>query len=172
MLQKACSIIAFRKKGLASAVFEKLSSIQKLGQALQAKCPDWEIRLIHDFEREPSGDYLREIIHQTPVFPLVYARVEVPAETYAAFESEFSALGGRSIGDAFLFVRDDVTREAFVMKEIEVSTPFYDCVKTHLKEEGPFVARASVFKVSGHPLTIAEFFGKRALNVLGAEASK
>src|SRR3990167_9827504 len=119
VLQKACSIIAFRKKELAVRVFEKLSSIQKLGRALQTECPDWRIRLIHNFTPEASGDYLREIIHETSDFPLVYARVEVPASTYEAFRSELSALGERSIGDAFLFVRDDVTREAFVIREIE-----------------------------------------------------
>ena len=153
-------------------MFEKLSSIQKLGQALQAQCPDWRIRLIHNFEPEASGDYLREIMHETPAFPLVYARVEVPLETYRAFEAQLSTLGERSIGDAFLFLRDDVAREAFVMREIDVSSPFYDCIKVHLKEEGPFVARASIFKVGGHPLTIAEFFGKRALTVLGLDRSK
>lgn len=153
-------------------MFEKLSSIQKLGRALQTECPDWRIRLIHNFTPEASGDYLREIIHETSDFPLVYARVEVPASTYEAFRSELSALGERSIGDAFLFVRDDVTREAFVIREIEAATPFYDCVKAHLKEEGPFVTRASVFKVGGHLLTIAEFFGKRALTVLGLDRSK
>lgn len=93
--------------------------------------------------------FVREIVHEGGGEILVFARVEVPEETFYHFHTELKNLGERSIGDDFLFVRDDVVREPFA-----------------IFEENGRLARRSRFWVEGYPLTITEYFTEQGLACL------
>ncbi len=80
---------------------------------------------------------------------MVFAKVEVPETTFYHFHNELQSLGNDSIGDKFLFKRDDVTRDP-----IEV-----------FEENGRW-ARRSKFWVDVFPLTITEYFTDEGLACL------
>jgi chorismate-pyruvate lyase len=128
----------------------KLQSIQKLGEYFRAHYPDWKIVLLSPDWREDNGLFMREIYHEGKGKILAFARVEVPEETFFRFHVELQNLGDRSIGDHFLFVKDDVVREPFDIFETE---------------NGEW-ARRSRFLVEGYPLTITEYFTSEGLQCL------
>ena len=126
----------------------QLGKIQKLGAHFRQFYPDWRIVLLANW-REESGQFIREICHEGGGQTLAVARVEVPEETFYHFHTELKSLGERSIGDYFLFTKQDVVREPFEIFE----------------EEGRW-ARRSRFLVEGYPLTITEYFTQEGLACL------
>ncbi len=126
----------------------QLQEIQKLGAYFRTKYSDWKITLLNDWHEE-SGVVIREITHEGGGNILVFAVVSMPKETFDRFEAELKNLGERSLGDHFLFAREDVKRESLEVFE----------------EKGRFV-RCSRFLVSGYPLTISEYFTEAGLACL------
>lgn len=126
---------------------EKLKTIQKLGEYFRKYYKDWRIVLVSPNWREEQEEFIREIYHEGGGRILAFARVEVPKSTFFHFHTELQNLGERSIGDYFLFVRDDVIR-----KPIQV-----------FQTEKGELARRSQFLVEGYPLTITEYFTPEGL---------
>ncbi len=128
----------------------KLETIQKLGAFYRTHYQDWQIRVLRDW-CEAGTTFMREIVHEEHGAVLVYAKVEVPAETFYRFQLELQDLGNQSIGDHFLFVKEGVRRDPFEI----------------FQGEGPYLlARRSRFWVEGFPLTITEYFTEAGLQCL------
>ncbi len=148
-----------------SDFFTQLCAMQKLGQALRAAHPSWKITYIQ--ESWQGDQWLREICHRCDQGPLVYAQTLVPIETYRTHEAELTALGARSIGDHFLFLHPEMRREPFTCNLITAAHPLHSLLSHHLGPEAVFYKRASVFYLGKNSLTIAEYFGEKALSALG-----
>ena len=144
--------------------FLPLCQIQKLGEALRKADPSWKI--IHIQESWQGEEWIREICHACDSGTLVYAQTIVPQQTYLAYEAELHALGSRSIGDHFLFKRQDVYRSPFQCTVITEENSLYPAIVQHLGSETQFYKRESVFKVKNDRLSISEYFGCKALSLL------
>lgn len=129
---------------------EKLKTIYKLGEYFRRHFADWKIVLLSTNWQDESGFFIREIYHEGGGRILAYARVEVPEATFFHFHIELQNLGSGSIGDYFLFVKEDVVREEFEIFQTE---------------KGEW-ARRSVFRIEGYPLTITEYFTEEGLACL------
>ncbi len=146
--------------------FQPLCQIQKLGQALRRADPSWSI--LHLQESWQDELWIREICHVCDQGPLVYAQTVIPKSTYLAYEAELSALGSRSIGDHFLFLRHDVRRSPFQTSTIRAHDAIYPTLVQYLEAEPQFYQRESTFIIDNqHSLTISEYFGQKSLQLLG-----
>lgn len=142
-----------------SHFFKRFGTVPRLGEALRAHYPAWRIELIRNFSFEAASNiYVREILHKNQDEVLVYARVEIPHETYQAFQEEFSTLGERSIGDHFLFLRQDVSRTPFEFITVTAQHPVYSTVKTYLPQKTEYQGRFSTFNINNFPLFMLEIF--------------
>lgn len=131
-------------------IIEKLQSIQKLGEFFRNHFTDWKIVLVSPTWREEKGVFIREIYHEGAGEILVFARVEVPEATFYHFHVELQNLGERSIGDHFLFLKQDLQREPF---------------EVFKAGKGQW-ARRSQFLVEGFPLNITEYFTEEGVQCL------
>ena len=127
----------------------QLCGIRKLGEFFRQHYPDWKINQLHKGWQRSAEMYLREINHEAGGQVLAFARVEVPEATFLRFQNELSDLGDRSIGDHFLFLRDDVVRDSFKV----------------FKKESQWT-RQSRYLVAGHPLIITEYLTEKGLACL------
>lgn len=85
--------------------------------------------------------------------PLVYARTVIPATTIQGKNRRYANLGNRPLG-AMLFADRTMKREA-----VEIALlPEDHFVKQDLHIGKPVWGRRSVFRVSGKPLMVAEYF--------------
>lgn len=85
--------------------------------------------------------------------PLVYARTVIPATTVQGAQRRYANMGSRPLG-AMLFTDRTMRREA-----VEVSRlPASHAANQYTKLNEPIWGRRSVFRVSGKPLLVSEFF--------------
>ncbi len=145
-----------------------LSRIPKLGQALRQAYPSWKILYIEEYW--DSEYWVREICHNCDEGPLVYAQTRIPKQTYLTHEVALNNLGSASIGDHFLFLRDDVSRSPFSCKAITEQDSIHTKIATYLGQEPVFYQRESTFSIAKNSLTISEYFGQKALHAFGISA--
>jgi hypothetical protein len=131
------------------AIEIQLSKIQKLGSFFRQHYTDWTINLLSNGWQEIAGSYIRRISHEASGHTLAYAEVRVPSETFIHFQAELKELGARSIGDDFLFLRNDAVRDGFEV----------------FKEEGQWIRRTQ-FLVAGYPFLIKECLTDKGLECL------
>ncbi|MCK5395200.1 MAG: chorismate lyase [Gammaproteobacteria bacterium] len=85
--------------------------------------------------------------------PLVYARTVIPVTTIQGAQRRYANMGNRPLG-AMLFSDRTMQREA-----VEVAMlPFDDDVNRYTDSNEPIWGRRSVFRVSGRPLLVSEYF--------------
>jgi chorismate--pyruvate lyase len=85
--------------------------------------------------------------------PLVYARTVIPVTTIQGAQRRYANMGNRPLG-AMLFADRTMQREA-----VEVSMlPASHEANQYTNSNGPIWGRRSVFRVSGKPLLVSEYF--------------
>ena len=85
--------------------------------------------------------------------PLVYARTVIPVTTIQGALRRYANMGNRPLG-AMLFADRTMQREA-----VEVSMlPAAHEANQYTNSNGPIWGRRSVFRVSGKPLLVSEYF--------------
>ncbi len=91
--------------------------------------------------------------------PLVYARTVIPATTVQGAQRRYANMGNRPLG-AMLFSDRTMKRE-----EVQVAMlPVKHEANKYTKIGGPVWGRRSVFRVSGKPLLVSEYFLPELLN--------
>lgn len=85
--------------------------------------------------------------------PLVYARTVIPVTTIQGAQRRYANMGNRPLG-AMLFADRTMQRE-----EVEVSMlPTTHEANQYTNSNNPIWGRRSVFRVSGKPLLVSEYF--------------
>jgi len=85
--------------------------------------------------------------------PLVYARTVIPVTTIQGAQRRYANMGNRPLG-AMLFADRTMRREA-----VEVSMlPAAHEANQYTNSNDPIWGRRSVFRVSGKPLLVSEYF--------------
>ena len=85
--------------------------------------------------------------------PLVYARTVIPVTTIQGAQRRYANMGNRPLG-AMLFADRTMRREA-----VEVAMlPATDVANQYTSINEPIWGRRSVFRVSGKPLLVNEYF--------------
>ena len=92
--------------------------------------------------------------------PLVYARTVIPSSTVQGSRRRYAKMGNRPLG-GMLFSDRTMRREA-----VEVSMlPAWHKVNQYIDVAEPIWGRRSVFRVSGKPLLVSEYFLPELLHV-------
>jgi chorismate--pyruvate lyase len=85
--------------------------------------------------------------------PLVYARTVIPATTVQGAHRKYTNMGSRPLG-AMLFADRTMRREAVKVSKLPAS----HAANQYSKINEPIWGRRSVFRVSGKPLLVSEYF--------------
>ena len=85
--------------------------------------------------------------------PLIYARTVIPATTVQGAQRRYANMGSRPLG-AMLFADRTMRREAVQVAKLPLSHVAYKYVKGGKGVWG----RRSVFRVSGKPILVSEYF--------------
>jgi len=85
--------------------------------------------------------------------PLIYARTVIPATTVQGAQRRYANMGSRPLG-AMLFADRTMRREAVQVAKLPLSHVAYQYVKGGKGVWG----RRSVFRVSGKPILVSEYF--------------
>lgn len=85
--------------------------------------------------------------------PLVYARTVIPKFTVQGAGRRYANMGNRPLG-AMLFSDRTMRREEVQVAELPVSHE----TNRYIESDGPVWGRRSVFRVSGRPLMVSEYF--------------
>lgn len=85
--------------------------------------------------------------------PLVYARSVIPATTIQGAQRRYANMGNRPLG-AMLFTDRTMQREPVEVGVLPVTHRAYQ----YAQQRGPVWGRRSVFRVSGKPLLVSEYF--------------
>jgi chorismate--pyruvate lyase len=85
--------------------------------------------------------------------PLVYARTVIPALTIHGAQRRYANMGNRPLG-AMLFADRTMQREAVEVARLPAESAVYQYTQTGTAIWG----RRSVFRVSGKPLLVSEYF--------------
>lgn len=85
--------------------------------------------------------------------PLVYARSVIPVTTIQGAQRRYANMGNRPLG-AMLFADRTMQREAVEVARL----PLENSVNQYTKFREPVWGRRSVFRVSGKPLLVSEYF--------------
>lgn len=85
--------------------------------------------------------------------PLVYARTVIPKLTAQGACRRYAKMGNRPLG-AMLFSDRTMRREDVQVAELPASHE----AKKYIESDGPVWGRRSVFRVSGKPLMVSEYF--------------
>jgi chorismate--pyruvate lyase len=94
--------------------------------------------------------------------PLVFARTVIPAHTIQGAQRRYANMGSRPLG-AMLFADRTMRRE-----DVQVAIlPASHEANKFIKSEQPVWGRRSVFRVSGRPLLVSEYFLPELLNKAG-----
>ncbi|MBE9568681.1 MAG: chorismate lyase, partial [Proteobacteria bacterium] len=91
--------------------------------------------------------------------PLVYARTVIPSTTITGAQRRYANMGNRPLG-AMLFSDRTMIREAVQVARLPASDVAYQYVGSDEAVWG----RRSVFRVSGKPLLVSEYFLPSLLN--------
>jgi chorismate--pyruvate lyase len=85
--------------------------------------------------------------------PMVYARTVIPATTIRGAQRRYANMGNRPLG-AMLFSDRTMRREA-----VQVATlPVKHAAHQYAKTDDPVWGRRSVFRVTGKPILVSEYF--------------
>ena len=85
--------------------------------------------------------------------PLVYARTVIPATTIKGAQRRFANMGSRPLG-AMLFADRTMRREAV---QVSLLAESHDANR-YVKADAVVWGRRSVFRVSGKPILVSEYF--------------
>ena len=85
--------------------------------------------------------------------PLVYARTVIPKVTVQGARRRYANMGNRPLG-AMLFSDRTMRREEVQVAELPISHE----TNRYVESDGPVWGRRSVFRVSGRPLMVCEYF--------------
>lgn len=85
--------------------------------------------------------------------PLVYARTVIPKLTAQGARRRYANMGNRPLG-AMLFSDRTMRREDVQVAELPASHE----ANKYIESDGPVWGRRSVFRVSGKPLMVSEYF--------------
>ena len=85
--------------------------------------------------------------------PLVYARTVIPKVTVQGARRRYANMGNRPLG-AMLFSDRTMRREDVQVAELPASHE----TNQYIESDGPVWGRRSVFRVSGRPLMVCEYF--------------
>lgn len=85
--------------------------------------------------------------------PMIYARTVIPATTVHGAQRRYANMGNRPLG-AMLFADRTMQREAVQVALLPAS----DIVSYGIKTDEAVWGRRSVFRVSGKPLLVSEYF--------------
>ena len=85
--------------------------------------------------------------------PLVYARTVIPATTIKGAQRRFANMGSRPLG-AMLFADRTMRREAV---QVSLLAESHDANR-YVKADAAVWGRRSVFRVSGKPILVSEYF--------------
>lgn len=121
-------------------------SLKLLSQGLQAAYPDEARILEQPLDKLP---WVREVVLIGDDKRLTYGRVVVATRTYLAHFEDFNQLGVKLLGESLLYNKSHVTREAFEYALIP---------SDHAWFRKGVAARRSVFKITGDPLIVTDFF--------------
>ncbi|MDF2529927.1 MAG: chorismate--pyruvate lyase [Gammaproteobacteria bacterium] len=126
-----------------------LCATKALSLSLQQIYPDWQLQVLSQGWQASSKTWVREIFHTAKGKKLIYARLELPEQTYNRYHFELEALGTKPIGVTLLYGNPDVTRSGFTYSKMLCpalgSEPFY-------------WARKSTFYWHELPLSLIETF--------------
>lgn len=96
---------------------------------------------------------IRQVVLCRGDTPLVYARTVIPATTIQGAQRRFANMGNRPLG-AMLFADRTMRRE-----EVQVALlPTAHEARKYVKTEEVVWGRRSVFRVSGKPILVSEYF--------------
>ena len=84
--------------------------------------------------------------------PLVYARTVIPASTIQGAQRRFANMGNRPLG-AMLFADRTMRREPVVVAKLPEGL-----INDHVQTDESVWGRRSVFRVSGKPMLVSEYF--------------
>jgi len=85
--------------------------------------------------------------------PLIYARTVIPAMTVQGAQRRYANMGNRPLG-AMLFADRTMRREAVHVAKLPIS----HIANQYVKNEKDVWGRRSVFRVSGKPILVCEYF--------------
>jgi len=101
----------------------------------------------------PRSALVRQVLLCCKKQPLVYARTVIPLATIQGAQRKYANMGNRPLG-AMLFADRTMSREAV---EVALLPAGHDAHQyTNIGE--PIWGRRSVFRVSGKPLLVSEYF--------------
>lgn len=109
-----------------------------------------EKRILHMQNRETA--LIREVHLLCGGHPIVYARTVIPVSTMTGAQRQLAHLGNKSLG-AVLFSDKTMQRG-----EVEVARLKPEQVKLTSQSDDDIWGRRSVFKLSGKPLLVSEYF--------------
>ena len=96
---------------------------------------------------------VRQVILRCGNKPMIYARTVIPATTIQGAQRRYANMGNRPLG-AMLFADRTMKREAIQIAKL----PVEQFVIKDLDTDEPIWGRRSVFRVSGKPLLVSEYF--------------
>lgn len=96
---------------------------------------------------------VREVLLCCDEQPLVYARTVIPSVTIQGAQRRYANMGNRPLG-AMLFADRTMQREAVQVSMLPAEHPAYQYTKINQ----PVWGRRSVFRVSGKPILVSEYF--------------
>jgi len=133
-------------------------SLQLISQHVDVVFPDEASRLDLKVEKQ---NIVRKIFLHSVETTFVFARTIIPAQTYAALQTEIESVGDNFIGEYLIYNRDEIKRDKFefayltpamnMMQELHSIMPFDDTNKI-------LWARRSCFWIKQCPLLITELF--------------
>lgn len=146
-----------------------------LTQALKRVCQACEVNLIEQsfaatvysdeqalLSLEPNeATWVRQVFLQGDQVPWVYARVVIPATTYAHYQQDFANLGTKPLGETLLYQQKNVKRGLFEYAYLPNQYPLFKKIFSYLPSVTPAQAlwgRRSLFWLNHDPLLVTEFF--------------
>ena len=103
---------------------------------------------------------IRQVVLCRGDTPLVYARTVIPATTIQGAQRRFANMGNRPLG-AMLFADRTMRREAVQVALL----PAVHEARKYVETEEVVWGRRSVFRVSGKPILVSEYFLPALLNI-------
>jgi chorismate--pyruvate lyase len=152
---------------IPSALYPWLFDVSSLTASMVELCgEDFSVRVLSQnwqkLDAEEAATMSLEHVHSALVRqvllccnnqPLVYARTVIPATTIQGAQRRYANMGNRPLG-AMLFADRTMRREAVQISML----PATDKANQYTDIDEPVWGRRSVFRVSGKPLLVSEYF--------------